>query len=111
MNWDALAKRIEGECAAVVKADAYGYGIDLVAATLAEVGCKTFFVSNLAEAKSVRAAAPNSTIYVLNGLYLGTGPTFAKVNARPVINSLIEMAEWDRFHRLKSMDGRFRAEC
>src|SRR5262249_24831202 len=53
--------------------------------------------SNLPEAKRVRAAAPNSTIYVLNGLYSGTAPFFAEVNARPVINSLIEMAEWDVF--------------
>jgi alanine racemase len=96
-NWEALAKRVEGECAAVVKADAYGCGIDPVTATLAEAGCKTFFVSNLAEAKRVRAVAPKSTLYVLNGLYAGTGPVFAKVNARPVINSLIEMAEWDVF--------------
>lgn len=41
-NWEALAKRVAGECAAVVKADAYGCGIDPVTATLAEAGCKTF---------------------------------------------------------------------
>ena len=68
-NWELLAKRTDGECAAVVKADAYGCGIDPVTATLKEVGCKTFFVSNLAEAKRVRAAAPQSVIYVLNGFY------------------------------------------
>jgi alanine racemase len=41
--------------------------------------------------------APRATIYVLNGFYSGTGPAFAEVNARPVINSAIEMAEWDVF--------------
>jgi alanine racemase len=96
-NWDALAKRTEAECAAVVKCNAYGCGIDPIAGALAKSGCRTFFVSNLPEAKSVRAVAPNSTIYVLNGLYSGTGPAFAEVNARPVINSAIELAEWDVF--------------
>jgi alanine racemase len=91
----------------VVKADAYGCGIDQITAALAKSGCKTFFVSNLAEAKRVRAATPKSTIYVLNGLYCGTGPTFAEVNARPVINSLIEMAEWDGFVASSQWTGGF----
>ena len=96
-NWELLAKRTDAECAAVVKADAYGCGIDPVTATLKEVGCKTFFVSNLAEAKRVRLAAPNAVIYVLNGFYGDTGPVFAEIDARPVINNLIEMAAWDAF--------------
>jgi alanine racemase len=41
--------------------------------------------------------APHATIYVLNGFYSGTGPDFADLNARPVINSAIELAEWDVF--------------
>jgi alanine racemase len=106
-NWDALSKRTDAECAAVVKADAYGCGIDPVAAALAEAGCRTFFVSNLAEAKRVRAAAARSVIYVLNGLYPGTGPVFAEVNARPVINSPIEMAEWDVFAASSGWKGGF----
>ena len=81
----------------MVKADAYGCGIDPITATLAKSGCKTFFVSNLAEARRVRAITPQSTIYVLNGLYTGTAAAFAEVNARPVISSLVEMAEWDVF--------------
>jgi alanine racemase len=96
-NWEALAKGSAVESAAVVKANAYGCGADQVVATLSEVGCKTFFVSSLAEAQRVRAIAANSTIYVLNGLFPGTGPAFAALNARPVINSGLEMAEWEAF--------------
>ncbi|MGA8615167.1 MAG: alanine racemase [Xanthobacteraceae bacterium] len=107
LNWSALAKRTACECAAVVKADAYGCGIDAVTGALAKTGCKTFFVSDLAEAKRVRAAAPNSTIYVLNGLYSGTGPGFAEINAQPVISSLIEMAEWDVFVGSRRWPGGF----
>jgi alanine racemase len=104
-NWDELAKHTDAECAAVVKGNAYGCGIDPIAGALARAGCKTFFVSNLPEAKRVRAAAPNSTIYVLNGLYSGTAPLFAEVNARPVINTLIEMAEWDAFVMSRQWTG------
>jgi alanine racemase len=96
-NWEALTKRTEAECAGVVKADAYGCGIEPIAGALAKTGCGTFFVSNLPEAKRVRSVAPKSTIYVLNGLYSGTCSAFADIAARPVINSAIEMAEWDVF--------------
>jgi alanine racemase len=96
-NFETLKKRTEAECAAVVKANAYGCGIGPVAAALAKSGCKTFFVSDLSEAKSARAVAPDGIIYVLNGFYVGTGPAFADVNARPVINNSIELAEWDFF--------------
>jgi len=96
-NFATLSKRTEAECAAVVKANAYGCGIGPVAAVLAKTGCKTFFVSNLPEARSVRAVAPGAVIYVLNGFFSGTGPAFAEVDARPVINNSMELAEWDFF--------------
>ena len=55
-NWKKLARRaMPAECAAVVKADGYGCGIEPVARTLAEAGCKTFFVADLGEARRVRA--------------------------------------------------------
>jgi alanine racemase len=96
-NYEALTKRTDAECAAMVNADAYGCGIGPIAGALAKSGCRTFFVSNLPEAKSVRAVAPHATIYVLNGFYSGTGPDFADLNVQPVINSAIELAEWDVF--------------
>ena len=105
-NWDALAKRSgTAECGAVVKADAYGCGIDPVAATLAKAGCKTFFVSNLAEARRVRATVPKSAIYVLNGLYTGSAEAFADIDVRPVITSLTEMSEWDVFTAASGWSG------
>jgi alanine racemase len=96
-NYETLTKRTEAECASVVKANAYGCGIEPIAGALARSGCKTFFVSNLPEARRVRAVAPNAIIYVLHGLYSGGGAAFADVDARPVINSSIELAEWDIF--------------
>jgi alanine racemase len=96
-NWERLAKSTDAKCAAVLECNAYGCGIDPVADALAKSGCQTFFVTNLAEARRVRTAAPDSIIYVLHGLHAGAPRGFAELNAQPVINSAIELAEWDAF--------------
>jgi alanine racemase len=97
-NWRALLRRATpSECAAVIKADAYGCGIEQVAARLTKAGCKTFFVADLTEAGRVRAVAPEAAIYVLSGVMPGIAAAFAETRARPVIGSLVELAEWNAF--------------
>jgi alanine racemase len=98
-NWQKLAKCGAAECAAVVKGNAYGCGIEPIAGALAKNGCGTFFVSDIPEAMRVRVVAPSAAIYVLRGLYTGTGQAYAEINAQPVIYSTVEMAEWDLFVR------------
>jgi alanine racemase len=85
------------ECAAVVKGDAYGCGLEPVMRKLAKAGCRTFFVADVTEGRQVRAIAPEAVVYVLNGLMPGSAPAFGKDNLRPVINSATELAEWDAF--------------
>ena len=92
-----LARVMPSECAAVVKGDAYGCGIDQVTTALSRTGCQTFFVAHLSEARRVRAIAPKAAIYVLNGFSHAAGQAFVEIEARPVLNSLIELAEWDHF--------------
>lgn len=105
-NWKQLASRAApADCAAVVKADAYGCGVDQVVKTLAGSGCKTFFVADLAEARRVRAIAPEAAVYALNGLAPGSAAAFADASARPVIGSLAELAEWDAFCTANSWRG------
>src|SRR6266446_4366035 len=49
-NWRELKRRAApAECAAVVKADGYGCGLEPVAAALAKAGCNSFFVAHLGE--------------------------------------------------------------
>src|ERR1044071_12179 len=56
-NWRKLEKTaVPAECAGVVKADAYGCGLEPVSKALASAGCKTFFVATLDEARSLRTA-------------------------------------------------------
>jgi alanine racemase len=105
-NWRKLEKTaVPAECAAVIKADAYGCGIEPVAAHLAKAGCKTFFVADLAEAHRTRQAAPEAAIYVLNGLLPGTAISFADLRAQPVIGSMVELAEWDAFCSANTWHG------
>ncbi len=73
--------------AAVVKADAYGLGIEQAGPALAGAGCTTFFVAHLSEAKRLRAAVPAATIYVLNGLFGGALDTYTAQDIRPVLGS------------------------
>jgi alanine racemase len=97
-NWRELESRAApAQCAAVVKADAYGCGLGPVAAALARAGCETFFVAHLAEGRQLRAAVPAATIYVLNGMLPGTASAYAGCNLHPIIGSLAELAEWKAF--------------
>jgi len=97
-NYRTLWARVApSECAAVVKADAYGCGLEPVVRALAKSGCKTYFVAHLAEGRQVRALAPDATVYALNGLPPGAAAAFAEANVRPVIGSMHELAEWESF--------------
>lgn len=105
-NWRLLGgKVVPAECAGVVKADAYGCGAAQVGPALAAAGCRTFFVATLGEARALRAAVADATIYVLDGFFANCGDTFAALNCRPVIGDLTELAEWDVFCRRTGWRG------
>jgi len=105
-NWRKLEKAaVPAECAAVIKADAYGCGVDPVARALAAAGCKTFFVATVDEARAARAAMPSATIYALDGIFQNCGDAFAKIDCKPVIGDLNELAEWDVFCRRSGWAG------
>jgi alanine racemase len=105
-NWRKLEKTaVPAECAGVIKADAYGCGVAPVARALAGAGCKTFFVATLDEARAAREAIPSAAIYVLDGFFPNSGDAYAKIDARPVIGDLNELAEWDVFCRRTGWAG------
>ena len=105
-NWRKLEKAaVPAECAAVIKADAYGCGVDPVARALAAAGCKTFFLATVDEARAARAAVPSATLYALDGIFQNCGDAFAKTDCKPVIGDLNELAEWDVFCRRSGWNG------
>jgi alanine racemase len=98
-NWRLLArlaqaKNPSAQTGAVVKADAYGLGIEAAVPALAKAGCKTFFVAHLSEARRARAIAPEAIIYVLNGLPRGASKAMLDAGLQPVIGSVEEAKEW-----------------
>jgi alanine racemase len=105
-NWNALAgMTVPVECAAVVKGDGYGCGLEPVTRTLYRAGCRTFFVADIAEGRRVRAVASDAAIYVLNGVMPGSAQAFAADYLRPVISSTTELAEWDAFVATRNWRG------
>lgn len=101
-NWRTLAAlSAPAECAAVVKAGAYGLGIDRVAPALWRAGARTFFVAHFNEGAALRALLPEAVIYVLNGLLPDTAPDYAAADVRPVLGSVPEVSEWSDFCRAR----------
>ena len=99
-NWRRLAQRAApGACAAVIKANAYGIGVDNAAPALWEAGARVFFVAHLSEGLAARRALPRATkIYVLNGLERDPSPAdYADAGLAPVIGSGAELERWSDF--------------
>ena len=82
------------ECAAVVKANAYGLGVGPVARRLLREGCARFFVATAAEADELRALAPDAAIYVLEGARAGQVDALVAARATPVLCSLEQVERW-----------------
>ena len=94
-NWRKLADMVApAACAAVVKADGYGCGLERVVGALLAEGCRTFFVARLSEGFRARTMTPEAAIYVLDGLLPGVGPEMRQAGLRPALGSLPEIAEW-----------------
>ena len=103
-NWQLLAETAApAECAAVVKANAYGIGVAQAAPALASAGCNTFFVATLDEAIALRGILGETpTIMMFNGVLPGTAKDTQAHGIIPVLNDLGQVQEW---HDLASASG------
>ncbi|MBF0876714.1 alanine racemase [Gluconobacter cerevisiae] len=94
-NYDLVAGLGAGaECAAVVKADAYGLGAAQVARTLAGRGVGTFFVAHLDEGMTLRETLPHARIFVLHGFMPDCESRMQAHGLTPVLNSLDQVRSW-----------------
>ncbi len=93
-NWQTLRDCAPGsECAAVVKADAYGLGLSEIGPHLPE--CRIFFVATPQEGLALRPTRPDATIYVLSGPWSAAVATaMAEAKLRPVINTHEQLKRW-----------------
>ena len=96
-NYRYLCKEaLPSRTAAVVKANAYGCGIEAVVPALYKEGCRTFFTALPDEAVRVRETLDGlaAEIYVLDGL-LGAPADYVDSHLRPVIGDPYQMAVWN----------------
>jgi alanine racemase len=98
-NWRRLAREVApSACAAVIKADAYGIGIENAGPALWRAGCRIFFVAHVGEGIRARAAiGPDARIYVLNGFEAGAqAGDYLAASLAPVIGGPAEFSRWSR---------------
>jgi alanine racemase len=95
-NYRALVRASHpATVAGVVKANAYGLGLDVVVPALLSAGCRDFFVAIPEEGFAARRHAGDARIFVLAGFF---GPDIAALyaanNLTPVLNSPEDIAIW-----------------
>lgn len=94
-NYRLLKSRAApADCAAAIKAGAYGLGAERAAPALFDAGCRHFFVATLDEGIALRAAVPRAEIYVLSGTLGGDEPEFRAHRLAPVLNSRPQIERW-----------------
>jgi alanine racemase len=94
-NWRDMARRSgRARTSAVVKADAYGLGIEEVGETLYIAGARDFFVATAEEGVTLRLYAPDARIFVLCGIWPGMQRLFFENDLVPVISSEEQLAFW-----------------
>ena len=99
-NYNSISEYVKPSlCAATIKANAYGLGLEAVSKTIYDAGCRSFFVSDLDEGIRLREnlTSPDITIYILNGLMPHSIEYYKKYNLTPVIGSLEELDEYRVF--------------
>ena len=81
-------------CAAVLKADAYGFGIKAIAPILKDEGCKSFFVAHLEEGFFLRSLLKEPSIYIFSGLLSGTETLLTEHSLIPILNDFEMVKSW-----------------
>lgn len=96
-NYQSLSSRSSSaDCAAVIKANAYGLGYEHVAPALYNnTKCNIFFVANLKEAIGIRSILKDAIIYVFNGLFADQIDYYRDNNIRPILNDLTQIELWN----------------
>ncbi len=95
------------ECAAVLKADAYGMGASVIAKALDKAGCSTFFVATIDEGIELRAcfSKNENQIAVLSGLLEGSEDIFYRNKLTPVLNDAEQIKKWASYNQQKKISA------
>lgn len=94
-NWRWLATQSgAAACGAAIKANGYGLGARDVVRYLAAAGCRDFFVATWAEAAALMPLPEGISLSVLHGVGVSDMVAARTLPARPVLNSLAQVARW-----------------
>ena len=93
-NWRWLQAFAQAPAGAAVKADGYGLGAHGVVRLLGEAGCRDFFVSTWAEAEALGALPEGASLSVLHGVGPDDVAAALASDARPVLNTPVQVARW-----------------
>ena len=98
LRWNlAVAREACGmDLMAVVKAGAYGHGLEEIARALAAEGIAFFGVANVREARQIHHAGVATRIYLLGPTWSGERVEIVAHNWTPCISSLEEAGEFNR---------------
>ena len=93
-NYGTLSKATNAGVAGVVKANAYGLGLRVVAKVLDELGCKTFFTAFAGEGAALRSMLPAAEIYVLSPLIEHDINLLMEHNLKPCLFDIDEIRQF-----------------
>ncbi|MBT5827629.1 MAG: alanine racemase [Alphaproteobacteria bacterium] len=96
-------KSFPAKCAATIKANAYGLGVNSILNSLYEVGCRDFFTATLGEAIYLRKIKEDINIYIFHGLKENECDEFFKHNLTPILNSIDEIKIWQNYAKKKRL--------
>ena len=94
-NWRWLQERAGAAAGAAVKADGYGLGARETTQALIEAGCRDFFVSTWAEAEALGKLPETVRLVVLHGVGPDDTEAALRIEARPCLNSIEQVARWN----------------
>jgi alanine racemase len=95
-NWRSLQAQVSAaDCAAVVKANAYGLGDQPVVGALQKAGCRTFYVTTFEEALSAEPhLSDGSRVFVFSGVQPATVDECRMRGFIPVLSTLAQVDTW-----------------
>ena len=100
-NWEKINKYSNSRASAVVKANAYGFGLEEIAKALSQSGCNFFYVAQIEEGIKLRNNLKSNKIKIgiLEGM-LYHPEEYKKNNLIPVINNLNQLNNFIKFKNL-----------
>jgi alanine racemase len=103
-NWRWLADRAGVAAAAAIKANGYGLGARETMDALSAAGCRDFLVSTWMEAAALGEIVPDTSLIVLHGVGPDDVDAALASPARPVLNSVEQVARWKQAGQGRACD-------